>query len=317
VRPPQANLFAELHQPLVVAYGMGVDSTAILVEFARRGIRPDLITFANVGGEKRETYAYLPIINRFLESHGFPLVTVVSYVPKNFKNWPPYYSLEQNCLTNGTLPSISFSFQFKSCSQKWKAAPQHKFIQSWGPAIEYWAAGGQVKKVIGYDAGRKDQKRVTYACNAEVEDEHYEYWYPLAEWGWDRERCQREILRARLPLPPKSSCYFCAAMQPEEVSGLEPDYLAGIVRLEARARPRFKTAAMKGLWGRDSKKRPGSMTQYIRDQRLLPAAEIDRIIAETPEAIIEYQAAFRRGDSVEPFGAYIEHQLIQIQRAKP
>ena len=29
--------------PLVVAYGLGVDSTAMLVEFARRGIRPDLI----------------------------------------------------------------------------------------------------------------------------------------------------------------------------------------------------------------------------------------------------------------------------------
>jgi hypothetical protein len=38
--------------PLVVAYGLGVDSTALLVEFARRGLRPDLVLFADTGGEK-------------------------------------------------------------------------------------------------------------------------------------------------------------------------------------------------------------------------------------------------------------------------
>ena len=65
-----------LRQPLVVAYGMGVDSTAVLVRFAQLGIRPDLILFADVGGEKAETYAYLETINAFLEAHGMPQVTV-------------------------------------------------------------------------------------------------------------------------------------------------------------------------------------------------------------------------------------------------
>jgi hypothetical protein len=37
--------------PLVVAYGLGVDSTAMLVEFVHRGIRPDRILFADTGGE--------------------------------------------------------------------------------------------------------------------------------------------------------------------------------------------------------------------------------------------------------------------------
>jgi 3'-phosphoadenosine 5'-phosphosulfate sulfotransferase (PAPS reductase)/FAD synthetase len=48
--------------PLVVAYGLGVDSTAMLVEFAVRGIRPDMILFADTGGEKPETYQYLDVI---------------------------------------------------------------------------------------------------------------------------------------------------------------------------------------------------------------------------------------------------------------
>jgi hypothetical protein len=36
--------------PLVVAYGLGVDSIAMLIEFARRGIRPDLVLVADTGG---------------------------------------------------------------------------------------------------------------------------------------------------------------------------------------------------------------------------------------------------------------------------
>jgi len=39
--------------PLAVAYGLGVDSTAMLVEFAHRGIRPDLILFADTGNRRR------------------------------------------------------------------------------------------------------------------------------------------------------------------------------------------------------------------------------------------------------------------------
>lgn len=35
--------------PLVVAYGLGVDSTARLIEFAQRGVRPDLILFTDSG----------------------------------------------------------------------------------------------------------------------------------------------------------------------------------------------------------------------------------------------------------------------------
>jgi hypothetical protein len=31
----------------------------MLIEFAHRGIRPDLILFADTGGEKPETYQYL------------------------------------------------------------------------------------------------------------------------------------------------------------------------------------------------------------------------------------------------------------------
>jgi len=164
-----------MNQPFVVAYGMGVDSTAMLIGLSGLGIRPDLILFADVGGEKDETYAYQAIMDRFLESVGFPAITVVRYIPQDFKNWPPYHTLEENCLTNGTLPSLAFGFG--SCSQKWKAAPQNQFCNAWEPAINWWAQGGRVLKAIGFDAGPADMRRRNHAGNQE--DPKYEFWYPL------------------------------------------------------------------------------------------------------------------------------------------
>jgi 3'-phosphoadenosine 5'-phosphosulfate sulfotransferase (PAPS reductase)/FAD synthetase len=90
--------------PLVVAYGLGVDSTAMLVEFAHRAIRPDLILFADTGGEKPETYAYLPVIQEYLARVGFPSVVTVRYEPK----WAAYDTLEDQCLHTGTLPSLAY-----------------------------------------------------------------------------------------------------------------------------------------------------------------------------------------------------------------
>lgn len=54
---------AKRTDPLVVSYGAGVDSTAMLVGFVRRGIHPDYILFADTGGEKPETLAFLPLVD--------------------------------------------------------------------------------------------------------------------------------------------------------------------------------------------------------------------------------------------------------------
>jgi hypothetical protein len=39
----------------VIADGLGVNSTALLVQLSRAGVRPDLILFADTGAEKPET----------------------------------------------------------------------------------------------------------------------------------------------------------------------------------------------------------------------------------------------------------------------
>jgi len=183
--------------PLVVAYGLGVDSTAMLVEFARRGVRPDLILFADTNGEKPETYQYLDVIQSFLARVGFPEVVTVRYQPK----WAVYDTLEKQCLHTGTLPSLAYGG--KSCSVKYKKVPQDKYVAKWEPALRCWARGGKVLKAIGFDAGPADSRRHRF-----VEDERFRYWYPLIEWGYDRTRCEKIIAGAGLPVPMKSACFF-------------------------------------------------------------------------------------------------------------
>jgi hypothetical protein len=307
--------------PLTVAYGLGLDSTAALVELVNRGIRPDAILFADTGSEKQETYDYLAGIDAFLERNGFPRVTVVKYVPKNFKHWPPYYTLEENCLTNGTLPSLAFGF--KSCSLKWKADPQDIWMETWAPATAAWAAGQKVIKLIGFDCSPADIKRYAGVGRASkkkgrkglCDADRFEYWYPLIEWGWNRAKCAEVIAAAGLPVPLKSSCFFCPAMKPAEVAALPEDKLRRIVFMEARAKPRLTKIG--GLWRKPSKKRnlPASMTEFIRREGLLPAAVIDHIIATAPTELLKYQEQFAAGAELPGFGRWVS-ELVQIEPAR-
>jgi 3'-phosphoadenosine 5'-phosphosulfate sulfotransferase (PAPS reductase)/FAD synthetase len=265
----------DLSIPLVVSYGMGVDSTALLVGLWSEGIRPDMILFADTGSENQLTYDYLDTINAWLRSVGFPEVTVVRYTPKRFK-WNVYSTLEGNCISNRTLPSLAFGR--KSCSLKWKGGPLDK-------AVEAKYGSGAVYRAIGYDCSPADNKRFAHAkgktdSGSGQSRQGDRFIYPLQTWGWRRDDCKAIIAQAGLPVPPKSSCYFCPAMKKDEVSGLPVNKLRKIVIMEANAQPNLKTVV--GLW------RGKSMTDYIRAEKLLPEAEIGALWSfwSRPERII-------------------------------
>jgi hypothetical protein len=254
----------------VVAYGLDVDSTAMLVEFARLGVRPDHILFADTGGEKPETYAYLPVVQRYLRGVGFPPVVTVRYQPRT----APYTTLEGQCLHTGTLPSLAYGG--KSCSLKYKRQPQDRFILSAYPPDEFVRRGRRVVRAIGFEAGEErrtyahvvkaigldagEEHRLTWARQPEGEEEKREsreawldrhfflYWYPLMEWGYDRERCQQLIAAAGLPVPPKSACFFCPASKKREVLWLRehhPELLQRALTVEDNAQA--KLTSVRGL----------------------------------------------------------------------
>jgi hypothetical protein len=271
----QLALFAaSTKPPLVVSYGMGVDSTAMLVGMYHRGIRPDLILFADTGNEKPETYAYEPVIQSWLATVGFPPVETVRLGTIQGK-LGTYSTLEENCLVNHTLPSLAFGY--KACSLKWKVAPMDKRVATWPRAIEAWAAGQKVVRAIGYDAGPKDSKRAWTVTEDDLA--LYQYLYPLREWDWDREHGKREIAAAGLPEPPKSACFFCPATRPEELTELvirHGDLAERIIHMEKTAAPYLEH--IDGLWRKPVKgtrgatPHPGSMTEFIRQIAASPMA---------------------------------------------
>lgn len=55
------NADARPRPPVVAAWGMGVDSTAMIVELVGRGEAPDLVLTADTGSERPETLDFLPI----------------------------------------------------------------------------------------------------------------------------------------------------------------------------------------------------------------------------------------------------------------
>ncbi len=168
---------AAMPAPVVLAYGMGVDSTALLVELENRGTPPDLVLTADTGVEKPDTYEYQALISDWMAARRISY-HVVRYVPRRFKHWPPYFDLLSNVLTNATLPSISMGRH--TCSLKWKVAPQDAFLKSWGPAQAAWARGQKVVRLIGYDASPADNRR--YAHAATIENPLFACRYPLREW---------------------------------------------------------------------------------------------------------------------------------------
>lgn len=286
-------LDARPRAPLIVNLGLGVDSVAMLVGLHQRGERPDLVIFADTGGEKPETKDYLPIINAWLMSVGWPTVTVV----RRPVGRAGYSTLEENCLQNETLPSLAFGF--KGCSLKWKAEAMDAFILGvkrgpnqrapWPMMAAARRAGLKAVKCIGYDAGPKDSKR---GKKAATETKHFRFRYPLREWGWDRARCIAEIVRAGLPVPVKSACFFCPASQPWELvwlAGAHPDLFLRAVAMEDRARSgRHGLHKVQGLWGRDQaptarkpEGRTGSWRAWaelkgilLGDQVVMPAGQL-------------------------------------------
>lgn len=205
----------------VVSYGGGTNSAAMLVGLWEHGERPDAIVFADTGGEKPHTYRHLHnMMQPWCARVGFPEITIVKgSQPRQIADG----SLENECLRLGSLPSKAMGFG--ACSDKWKRDPFEKWLKAW--------ALGPVLKLVGF--GAEETHRVRRASTYSDESERR---YPLIEWDWDRRACEAAILRAGLPSPGKSACFFCPSSKTREILELRqkyPDLLARALEIERRA----------------------------------------------------------------------------------
>lgn len=251
---------------LILNISGGLDSASIAVEFYNRNIRPDLILFADTGGEWPETYRFIGVLGDWFERIGWPPITVCRYEPTR----APYHNLESKCFANQTLPSLAFGGS--SCSTVFKRDVMIKYMKNHPAVIDAIARGERIVKALGYDDGKSDRRRRKKAdagthkilhedkVNAkgkvklcvvnrqargldplsdQWEAAYCDFWYPLQDWGLTREDLPAIIRKVGLPVPRKSACFYCPAMKPGEVVELKlkhPELFARAVAMERGAR---------------------------------------------------------------------------------
>jgi len=138
-----------------------------------------------------------------------------------------FVPLEDDCLAKGRLPSKTYGF--KSCSERWKTRPCWAWVKARAKVDPAWRSGVWIR---GIDA---DESHRANGFNIWAE------WapsFPLIDWRMGREDCAESIMRAGLPLPGKSACFFCPSASPEEVSELadkHPTLFARGLAMEAGA----------------------------------------------------------------------------------
>lgn len=274
--------------PLVVNFGGGVDSTAILVGLARLyrmgddTARPDLILFADTGDELPATYENVRRVSEWAEqTFGIP-VTIASR-PNNIPGRVGYKSLSENCITNETLPSEAFGRG--SCSLKWKHEPMDAFLrgrkrplrEGWLQAQGY-AADVKPLRLIGYDA--TETQKGKRAKNAKIdEDAQNCYRYPLVEWGWSRATCEAAIAAEGLPTVVKSACFMCPNQTEAELELMAQQspklFLRALAIEEIAKRGRNGLTKIEGLWRRTRKAdgRSGNWGEWARSNGLLTLAQ--------------------------------------------
>ena len=251
--------------PTILSYGMGVESSAILVRWVLSPeTRPcpleDLIVITSqVGDEYKDTGSavethilplmrahrirYVQVARRgHLEAAG---ITVLddSRVP-NRVYLDGDYKLSDELKLNGTVPQYGGVHR---CALKFKA---------W--VIEQWLKAnvrGPARHALGYHAEENSRiarseyafsARIAFGFNAdeterisrgsEYDTHHREAFYPLLDWGWNRQVCVdylREVLCINWK---KSACVYCPfnALRDDAIERHQehPDQVADAMAME-------------------------------------------------------------------------------------
>ncbi|MEU3568606.1 phosphoadenosine phosphosulfate reductase [Kitasatospora sp. NPDC036755] len=233
-----------------VSYGGGVQSTALLVLAARREIDYPTFLFANVGDDSEHpaTLTYVrDIAVPFAFSAGIDLRQL-----RRLRRDGESETLVQ-CLSRPDTRSIPIPVRMangapgrRSCTADFKIKVIGRWLREHGATT---GAPAHVGIGISVDEVHRANRR---------RSEPYELIeYPLLDLGLRRTDCVRLIEEAGLPVPPKSSCFFCPFRTVGDwrrQRSLEPDLFAQSVHIEELVNRRRKAL------GRD----PVYLTRYGR-----------------------------------------------------
>lgn len=209
-------------QKVILHLGMGLDSVSILCAMHQMGLRPDFIIFADTDGEWPETYSYKNnVLAPWLEKVGFPAIATVRRGEEIDPKRSLYFgSLQDEIERTRTLPSMAYGMH--KCSLKFKISPINKHLRRQLWCKGQWAQKKRITKVIGFNVDEPHRAKPEFGDAKEASQ--FVPYYPLFQWGLNREDEARIVTESGLPVPKKSACFFCPNATDAEWTRLRKDH---------------------------------------------------------------------------------------------
>lgn len=202
---------------VVLNLGMGVESCAILVRWLLEPstrwfpLRKLIVLTAQVGAESRRTKWYMEnVIYPLLRRFRVRTVQVARAGPRagdgifvfsdtrrpSICHTEGRYTLQDELLANGTVPQ--YASGKRRCSLKYK-----------GEVLDHWLdrtlGRRRFIQVMGFNAQEQERIQRDRSYSTKIRTVRH----PLAEWGWDRQRCEDYLLEATGEAGSKSACSYC------------------------------------------------------------------------------------------------------------
>jgi hypothetical protein len=197
----------------LLAYGGGVNSTALVVLLVEKFEWRGHIAFCDTGAEHPETYDFIfGPFSEWLSERGLS----IDVIGPEFRLGKYRLSLLQLMDEHGMIPSV----RQRWCTTEYKIAP----FQRWCRHMGLDPNSAMVGIALDESHRRRDKIR------------------PLVDLRITRDDCARIIRSASLPVPPKSGCVCCPFQSRGQWRALKefhPEIFDFLVRIESKTRLKF------------------------------------------------------------------------------
>ncbi len=184
------------YQGALLSYGGGVNSCSMTLRLVNDGWRGPIV-FADTSAERPSTYCHIAWMDEWLKTRGLHIETIswatatptmLEIASKTVHDKSLIVdrpTLEGFCLKHGLIPLEAVRW----CSVNFKRVLLEAYRIEHGIEVTLQGIGSDEPTRVHYD-------------DPTVR-------YPLVDWGWRRRDCIEYITAQGIPIPPKSSCFFC------------------------------------------------------------------------------------------------------------
>lgn len=210
----------------VLSYGGGRQTAGILAMIRQETMpKPDLIVFADTGGELPETYDHIDKwMQPLVKEMGIPWETV------------------RYTIKGQPVSLYDYSYKYSWLPQPWQRMCTVKFkIQAINRQVRQYKKQG-VNMWIGISVEESHRRRISPTP-------WIEHVYPLVDRLLSLNDCAGALQQLGIPIPPKSACYYCPFQKMSrwrELQRKHPELYQKAIDLEDHAREKNPRVTLTG-----------------------------------------------------------------------